>query len=301
MGAGGADGVPQGGPPGGGLLTNPGIRVNYRFRDQIREGSQGSAGRGPLRPCPRAAGHAVRSPNARPGASPAPGSAEAELRLHGRLPVPERPPSRPQGRPRGPPDTGPGSGPLGHPGRDTARPRLGYFFYAPDSIFWMPMKKSLIFVLVPLIAVLALGSLNVSRKARWRDITDGIVWKADENGLRAVVVDPASEAFLRAGIRKGDVLTAINKIPVRTKADVLKNLWQAAATDQSVTYDINKEGMQIYPTFYPQKKAVNPIYYYLVLVGLMTLAIGLVVYFNSHGLMSLPYIFFYLLALSFAT
>ncbi|MCK7527586.1 MAG: hypothetical protein MZV64_63250 [Ignavibacteriales bacterium] len=78
---------------------------------------------------------------------------------------------------------------------------------------------------------------------------------------------PASEAFLRAGIRKGDVLTAINKVPVRTQIDVLKSLWQAAATDQSVTYQINKEGMQIYPTFYPRKKAVNPIYCYLVVVG----------------------------------
>jgi two-component system NtrC family sensor kinase len=164
----------------------------------------------------------------------------------------------------------------------------------------MPMKKSLFFVFIPLIAVLALGTLNVTRKARWRDITDGVVWSAGSNGLQALRVDPASEAFLRAGIRKGDVLTAINKVPVSTKADVLKSLWQAAATDQSVTYDINKEGMQIYPTFYPQKKAVNPIYYYLVLVGLMTLALGLVVYFNSRGLMSLPYVFFYLLVLSFA-
>jgi two-component system NtrC family sensor kinase len=164
----------------------------------------------------------------------------------------------------------------------------------------MPMKKSLIFVLAPLLAVLALGALNVTHKVRWRDITDGVVWTPVENGLRAVVVDPGSEAFLRAGIRKGDILTAVNKLPVRTKTDVLKSLWQAAATDQAVTYDINKEGMQIYPTFYPQKKAVNPIYYYLVIVGLMTLAIGLVVYFNSHGLITLPYIFFYLLALSFA-
>ena len=162
------------------------------------------------------------------------------------------------------------------------------------------MKKSLVFVLVPLLAVLTLGTLNVVRKAQWRDVTDGITWKASENGLRAVRVDPESEAFLRAGIRKGDVLTAINKVPVKTQSEVLKNLWQAAATDQSVTYDINKEGMQIYPTFYLQRKAVNPIYYYLVLVGLMTLAIGLIVYFNSRGLMSLPYVFFYLLVLTFA-
>jgi two-component system NtrC family sensor kinase len=164
----------------------------------------------------------------------------------------------------------------------------------------MPMKRSSILVLVPLAAVLALGTMNVVRKAEWRDVTDGVTWKAVENGLRAIRVDPESEAFLRAGIRKGDVLTAINKIPVRTKSDVLKGLWQAAATDQSVTYDINKEGMQIYPTFYPQKKPVNPIYYYLVLVGVMTLAIALIVFFNARGLLTLPYVFFYLLALAFA-
>ena len=162
------------------------------------------------------------------------------------------------------------------------------------------MKRSSILVLVPLAAVLALGTMNVVRKAEWRDVTDGVTWKAVENGLRAIRVDPESEAFLRAGIRKGDVLTAINKIPVRTKSDVLKGLWQAAATDQSVTYDINKEGMQIYPTFYPQKKPVNPIYYYLVLVGVMTLAIALIVFFNARGLLTLPYVFFYLLALAFA-
>jgi two-component system NtrC family sensor kinase len=163
------------------------------------------------------------------------------------------------------------------------------------------MKKSLIFVLVPLVTVLTLGTMNVVRKARWRDVTDGVTWRAAESGLRAIRVNPESEAFLRAGIRRGDVLTAINDVPVRTKSDVLKSLWQAAATDQIVTYEINKEGMQIYPTFYPQRKAGNPIYYYLVLVGLTTMVIGLIVYFNSRGQMSLPYILFYLLALAFAT
>ena len=162
------------------------------------------------------------------------------------------------------------------------------------------MKKTLAFVLVPVLALLALGTLNVVRKAQWRDVTDGVIWAPVENGLRAVRVDPESEAFLRAGIRRGDVLTAINKVPVRTKSDVLKALWQAAATDQSVAYDINKEGMQIYPTFYPQRKAPNPIYFYLVLVGLTTIVLGLMVYVNSRGLMSLPYVFFYLLVLAFA-
>ena len=162
------------------------------------------------------------------------------------------------------------------------------------------MKRTHAVFLVLLVAVLALGALNVVRKAKWRDVTDGVTWKAAETGLRAIRVDPESEAFLRSGIKKGDILTAINNVPVRTKIDVLKSLWQAAATDQPVKYQINKEGMQIYPTLYPQKRPVNPIYYYLVLVGVTTLAIGLTVFFNSRGQMSLPYIFFYLLVLAFA-
>jgi two-component system NtrC family sensor kinase len=164
----------------------------------------------------------------------------------------------------------------------------------------MTMKKAHAVFLVLLVALLTLGTMNVVRKAQWRDVTDGVTWRAVENGLRAIRVDPQSEAFLRSGIKKGDILTAINNIPVRTKIDVLKSLWQAAATDQPVRYQINKEGMQIYPSFFPQKRAVNPIYYYLVIVGVTTLAIGLIVFFNSRGQMSLPYVFYYLLVLAFA-
>ncbi len=149
-------------------------------------------------------------------------------------------------------------------------------------------------------ALLAFGTVNVVRKARWRDVTDGVTWRTVENGLRAIRVDPQSEAFLRAGIRRGDILTAINKVPVRTKIDVLKSLWQAAAADGSVTYQINKEGMQIFPTFYPQKKPANPIYYYFVVVGVTTLVTGLIVFFGSRGQMSLPYVFYDLLVLAFA-
>ena len=79
-----------------------------------------------------------------------------------------------------------------------------------------PMKKRLIFIFVPVLAVLVLGTMNVYRKATWKDVTDGITWKETSSGLRAVSVDPTSEAFLRVNIRRGDILTAINKVPVRT-------------------------------------------------------------------------------------
>jgi len=162
------------------------------------------------------------------------------------------------------------------------------------------MKKPALLVFASFIVVLVLGGLNVYRKAVWKEVTDGVIWRQTGNGLTAVKVDPASDASLRAGIREGDVLSAINKNPVRTKIDVLKSLWIASASDQEVRYEINRGGQQIYPHFYPQKKGPDLIYFYLVLVGLTTLVISLIVFINSKMQLTLPYIFFYLLALSFA-
>jgi two-component system NtrC family sensor kinase len=163
------------------------------------------------------------------------------------------------------------------------------------------VKKNLILIVGVVLLVLVLGGFNVYRKAAWREVTDGVTWKETANGLTAVKVDPASEAFLRAGIKKGDVLSAINKTPVRTRIDVLKALWAASGSDQGVIYEINTQGMQSYRPFYPQKKGPDLLYFYLVLVGLTTLVISLVVFFNSKRQLTLPYIFFYLLALSCAS
>ena len=39
------------------------------------------------------------------------------------------------------------------------------------------MKKTLALVFVPLLAVLVLGTINVTRKINWRDATDGVTWR----------------------------------------------------------------------------------------------------------------------------
>ncbi len=162
------------------------------------------------------------------------------------------------------------------------------------------MKKSLILVLAPLFALLVLGGINVAKKVQWKDVTDGITWKEIPEGLQATRVDRESDAYLRAGIRRGDVLTAINKTPVRNKTDVLKNLWIASGSDQPVIYEINRPGFQFHPSFYLQRKGVNPIYFYFVLVGLTTMVISLVVFFNSRSQLSSPFAFYFLLSLAFA-
>ncbi len=162
------------------------------------------------------------------------------------------------------------------------------------------MKKTHILLFLAVAAVLILGTINVLDKARWQDVTDGIDWKETRDGLMAARVDQDSEAYLRAGIRKGDILSAVNKVPIKTRIDVSRALWTAAGTDQKVIYEINREGFQSYPSFYPQKQRVNPIYYYLALIGLTSMVIALIVFFSSGGRTSLPYMLFYVLCLTFA-
>jgi two-component system NtrC family sensor kinase len=159
-------------------------------------------------------------------------------------------------------------------------------------------RKILIFVFT--VAVfLALGGLNIYKKVTWKEPTDGVIWEKRPEGLTAAEVVENSPADLN-GIRKKDVLVKINDIPVQTKIDVAKNLWTAWNTDQSLSYQILREGeAPLTPTFYPSEKGVNLIYFYLTLIGLTTLVIGLLIFFNSKKPLSRPYIIFYLLTLSF--
>jgi len=166
--------------------------------------------------------------------------------------------------------------------------------------FGFIMKKSHILLFFLIAAVAALAALNLTKKVQWEDVTDGIVWKETRSGLAAARVDPGSEAYLRAGIKKGDILSAINKVPVKTRIDIARALWTAAGTDQKVIYEINREGFQSYPSFYPQKQKANPVYFYLFVVGLASLVVALLVFFKSRGKTSLPYFLFYMLCLTFA-
>jgi signal transduction histidine kinase len=163
------------------------------------------------------------------------------------------------------------------------------------------MKKNVLLVLLPVLILSFLCSLNVSRKVRWREVTDGVIWKETSGGIVAIRVDEESDAFLRAGIRKGDVLTAVNKAPVRNKIDLQKSLWIASGSDQQVIYEISRPGFQLYPSFFLQKRGTNPIYYYFVLVGLTTIVISLFVFFNSRTQLSATYFFYFLLSLAFAS
>jgi len=159
------------------------------------------------------------------------------------------------------------------------------------------MNKKVLLVLLPTVALLILGGINIYKKATWTEPTDGIIWEEKPEGLTAMQVETDSPAYL-AGIQKGDILYKINDNPVRTKIDVSKNLWIAESSNQKVIYEIIHEGDQIFPSLnYISKIGTSLIYFFLVLIGLTTIVLGLIVFLNSKKPFSLPYVFFFLVSL----
>ena len=161
------------------------------------------------------------------------------------------------------------------------------------------MNRKIFLVLAIVVVFLFLGSLNVVKKVGWKEPTDGVTWEIKPEGLTATEVFKGGPADLN-GIKKGDVLVKINDIPVQTNIDIAKNLWIAWNTDQNLSYQILREGeAPLTPTFFPSEKGIDLVYFYLILIGLTTLVIGVIIFFNSKKPLSLPYIMFYLLTLSF--
>jgi len=160
------------------------------------------------------------------------------------------------------------------------------------------MNKKIILAILPVLIFLVLGVWNITNKITWKEPTDGVYWQKKSGALFALKVEIDSPAYL-AGIKKGDVLYSINNSPVGNRIDVAKNLWMAWSADQKVTYQINREGELIFPSFFVTQKGASLIYYYLALIGLTTLIIGIIVFLNSKKPFSMPYIYFYLLSLTF--
>lgn len=164
------------------------------------------------------------------------------------------------------------------------------------------MNKKIYWILIPVLLLLILGSLNIYKKIVWKEPTDGVVWEKKLGGLTAIKVEVNSPAYL-AGIKKGDVLFSLThnltreKILIKNKIDIIKNLWIAGNSGQKVIYEINRQGELMYPSFYLVQKGVNLVYFYLALIGLITLIICLIVFFNTKKHFTVPHIFYYFLSL----
>jgi membrane-associated protease RseP (regulator of RpoE activity) len=123
-------------------------------------------------------------------------------------------------------------------------------------------------------ALLCLAALNVYQRATWSEVEDGVLWRSMNGAVVAAEIAPGT-AGERAGIRKGDILLAIQDKEVVDVADVVEIL-HAGAPGMPLRYLVAREHTREQPTIEVQPIPSSPrgMYFALAAVGIFSLLVG---------------------------
>jgi signal transduction histidine kinase len=137
---------------------------------------------------------------------------------------------------------------------------------------WLVWGRS-IFAVTVVAVLFALGIANIRMHSRWHEAEDGVLWSERAEGVTAIEVAAGSSAAA-AGIRRGDVLVAVNGSPVETPADVVE-IQHRSVPGTRLTYSLLRLGTRqaLEVSLGPAPKA-SSMYYVLAAVGLFTLLVG---------------------------
>jgi len=130
---------------------------------------------------------------------------------------------------------------------------------------------------LPVIVVtglLCLGVANITARATWREVEDGVLWRQQAEGIVAADVAPDSPAAA-VGVQRGDLLLAIDDQPVQEVADVVAVL-HASRADRTLRYTILRLGTRevIDVRLAPVPTGPGALYFVLAAVGVFTLLVG---------------------------
>ena len=128
--------------------------------------------------------------------------------------------------------------------------------------------------LAVVVLLLCLAGANLYVRATWSEPEDGVLWTTTPDGVVAEEIATGSPAA-RAGIRPGDILAEIDRIPIDSATDVVAHLHRAASGD-SVTYTLirtkTQESLRL--PLAPIPSGARGLYYVLAPVGIFTLLVG---------------------------
>jgi PAS domain S-box-containing protein len=122
--------------------------------------------------------------------------------------------------------------------------------------------------------LLCLGAANIAARATWHEVEDGVLWREQAEGIVAAEVAPGTPAAA-VGIRRGDLLLAIDDRPVQDRADVVAVL-HASRTDRTHRYTTLRLGSRevIDVRLAPVPTGRGALYFVLAAVGIFTLLVG---------------------------
>src|SRR6266852_3646860 len=126
-------------------------------------------------------------------------------------------------------------------------------------------------------AAMAFAVVNFDQRSRYESPDDGVTWMDTGQGVQAYQVAPNSPG-IRAGIRAGDRLLAINDLPILSTTQVTKRLFRAGLWVQE-RYRLARDGQEFETRLVtaPAEKPAS-IENYLRIVGLLYLFIGLFIF-----------------------
>ena len=121
--------------------------------------------------------------------------------------------------------------------------------------------------------LLVLGVANIALRAQSHQVEDGVLWSDRAEGVTVAEIAERSPAA-RAGLQRGDVLLAVNGVPVERRADVIE--YQHRGTPgTTLSYTVVRLGtrqvLQVELAPAPQGSSM---YFVLAAVGLFTLLVG---------------------------
>jgi membrane-associated protease RseP (regulator of RpoE activity) len=130
-----------------------------------------------------------------------------------------------------------------------------------------------LFALAVVAVLLVMGIANIAMRAQWNQVEDSVLWQARPEGVTATEVSAESPAA-DAGITRGDVLRAVNGLPVERPAD-LTAIERRSAAGARLSYTIDRLGArQVFDVTLAPYPRSNPMYFVLAAVGLFTLLVG---------------------------
>ena len=129
------------------------------------------------------------------------------------------------------------------------------------------------------VGLVLLALLNFRQESQFPQPDDGVWWVEAPGGLMATKVIPDGPGQ-KSGIKKGDILTAVNGVPVVRVPDQVRELYRTGVYGKA-TYSISRDGAAIEPAAEVYLEATDRSSYLgLRFIGVIYLGIGLYVLFR---------------------
>jgi hypothetical protein len=149
--------------------------------------------------------------------------------------------------------------------------RFNPLLLTPSTERWIRARLPLLVVAV----LLCLGAANVASRATWHEVEDGVLWIEQNDGSVVAAEIAPGTAAERVGLRRGDILLAIDNVPVFKVDDVVKALHRADR-DTTLRYSVVRleTSQPVDVRLAPVPGGDGVLYFVLAAVGIFTLLVG---------------------------